>query len=533
MDSAPLPKPPGAAADVPDVSVLAAPETSVPPPSAWAPDPSPLLGVPAAPTELPPPPAPLPLLDPAVSQPALGESPALPEAPAFPEAAQPLGAAAPEASEDRVVPAMSADPVVPAMGADPVAPGWLARDPSGGGLGAVGGQAGSTFDWGSATATVERPPWEAVAADVGAAVSGFTSYDGYVDAAAPLVDAGSMGPLGDSAGQGSAAGLAESSTPSFSGGGQGYPAAGAGLTAFSGHEPPPPFDVEGAGMSAFGGTLVSEVPPPMTLGVGDVGYVGGLPGAPRLEAGLSGELGRLAFSAEAREVQQEREDFSELQQHIDDLTTEKFQLQRALESQQQALDRIQGEYDSLATARNEREVSAENHRAEIRRLEEELEAKREDVERLLSERDGFRGTSFEAQERAQQLATEVIALEEDLVQAKSGERQAQKDCKTLGRSVEKQEKELDQLRGLVEKLRRDRNARVNPKLANGGGPAVGPPPESPKGEWDPASLSTLAAALPPDSAEVLGSVHRALDALEAELGLASGLAKNGLPPLSR
>ena len=270
--------------------------------------------------------------------------------------------------------------------------------------------------------------------------------------------------------------------------------------------------------------MAAGPPPPLLSGGGY--YAGGL-GAGLQEAGPLSGGGASAVSVSSRGSHQEKEDFSALQQHIDDLTTEKFQLQRAMEAQRQALDRIQGEYDSLAAARNDREASAESQLAEIGRLGEEVEARREDVERLLSERDGLRGTSYEAQERAQQLATEVIALEEDLLKARSGERQAEKERKTFERNAARQASELEQLRALVEKLRCDRNARVNPKLAGRGGGT--PAPDAPRGTWDPASLPALAADLPPEVAETLGSVHRALDAMEAELGFATAIASGAAP----
>ena len=306
-------------------------------------------------------------------------------------------------------------------------------------------------------------------------------------------------------------------------GGAGGSLEGRGGWGLSGAAHPAPFD---AGFEAASGAATSAAgaPPPPLFGGGY--YAEGLGEGPQEAGPLSGG-GASAVSVSSRGSQQEKEDFSALQQHIDDLTTEKFQLQRAMEAQRQALDRIQGEYDSLAAARNDREASAESQLAEIGRLGEEVEARREDVERLLSERDGLRGTSYEAQERAQQLATEVIALEEDLLQARSGERQAEKERKTFERNAARQASELEQLRALVEKLRCDRNARVNPKLAGRGGAT--PAPEAPKGTWDPASLPALAADLPPEVAETLVSVHRALDDMEAELGLAAVIASGVAP----
>ena len=502
-----------AAQAAPEAAPLAAPQ-AVPLAAPLAGPPSlvlePSVPVPAAAPPPPPvaaqvlPPAPPPLLDPSTGQQPLQLpvlSAGLPEQPAAPASG---GGLSPPGAGHGIPDPLPALAAPPSSGLD--AGGPLPGDVPAEGQGGPAGYG----EFGLGT-SLQRPAWEVGGSDAG--VGG--AYGGSAEVPAPAARVSASGAGGYFSGEGMEP-FVSGDRGSLEGGG------GWGL---SGAVHPAPFDA-GLEAASGAGAFAVEAPPPLLPGGGY--YAGGLGTGPQ-EAGPLSRGGASAVSVSSRgSQQQEKEDFSALQQHIDDLTTDKFQLQRALEAQRQALDRIQGEYDSLAAAKNDREASAESQLAEIRRLGEEVEARREDVERLLSERDGLRGTSYEAQERAQQLATEVIALEEDLLKARSGERQAERERKTFERNAVRQARELEQLRTLVEKLRCDRNARVNPKLAGGGGATLAP--EAPQGEWDPASLPALAANLPPEVAETLGSVHRALDAMEAELGLATAITSGAAPP---
>ena len=113
------------------------------------------------------------------------------------------------------------------------------------------------------------------------------------------------------------------------------------------------------------------------------------------------------------------EDAPSYEELIDQLTCEKFDLQRGLESQLSAMDNLVTENENLTEQYNAQG-------ARLSALQEELTTVRESAmtlaatsEMLVRERDGAKAASAAAIERSQQLAAEVIQLEETVLKLKS------------------------------------------------------------------------------------------------------------------
>ena len=113
------------------------------------------------------------------------------------------------------------------------------------------------------------------------------------------------------------------------------------------------------------------------------------------------------------------EDAPSYEELIDQLTREKFDLQRGLESQLSAMDNLVTENENLTEQYNAQG-------ARLSALQEELTTVRESAmtlaatsEMLVRERDGAKAASAAAIERSQQLAAEVIQLEETVLKLKS------------------------------------------------------------------------------------------------------------------
>jgi hypothetical protein len=112
-------------------------------------------------------------------------------------------------------------------------------------------------------------------------------------------------------------------------------------------------------------------------------------------------------------------DFKELQNHIGELTEEKFTLQRCLEQQTALADRLAAENEELTIQVNAsgRAVEEARHEVDVRRRE--VAKARAEIATAMAERDAYEMGAREASERAKTLAIEVVALEEKVLKMKS------------------------------------------------------------------------------------------------------------------
>ncbi|CAM6105658.1 unnamed protein product [Calypogeia fissa] len=139
------------------------------------------------------------------------------------------------------------------------------------------------------------------------------------------------------------------------------------------------------------------------------------------------------------------DDFSMLEQHIEDLTQEKFSLQRGLDSARALAETLAKENSALTEDFNNQGALVNDLKAEIERLQGEIRAQTVVVKNMKGERDKAVQDSKGAVERAQALAAEVIALEEKVLRARSQELKLQREMESLSAETEAQKRQMTAL----------------------------------------------------------------------------------------
>ncbi|XP_017621348.1 protein BLISTER-like isoform X4 [Gossypium arboreum] len=117
----------------------------------------------------------------------------------------------------------------------------------------------------------------------------------------------------------------------------------------------------------------------------------------------------------------QNEDFAALEQHIEDLTQEKFSLQRALEPSRMLAESLAAENSSLTDSYNQQRSVVNQLKYDMEKLQEEIKAQLAELESLKMEYTNARLECNAADERAKILASEVISLEEKALSLRSNE----------------------------------------------------------------------------------------------------------------
>lgn len=149
---------------------------------------------------------------------------------------------------------------------------------------------------------------------------------------------------------------------------------------------------------------------------------------------------------------------SVLQQHIDELTTEKFSLQRSVEQQQALVQRLANENEELTRRLNGITAAMEAMELEVETRRREVATARTHVQSAMAERDAFELSAREASERASSLATEVVALEEKVLTMKGNELRELNEREELTngllRENEEMKEHIQQLKEELQKLQK-------------------------------------------------------------------------------
>ncbi|XP_019413580.1 PREDICTED: uncharacterized protein LOC109325589 isoform X1 [Lupinus angustifolius] len=139
------------------------------------------------------------------------------------------------------------------------------------------------------------------------------------------------------------------------------------------------------------------------------------------------------------------EDFAALEQHIEDLTQEKFSLQRALETSRVLAESLATENSSLTDNYNQQ-------RSVVNQLQSDMETLQEDIKAQLVEYESIRNLYTNAQlecnaadERAKLLASEVIGLEEKALKLRSSELKLEKQLENAQAEISSCRKKMSSL----------------------------------------------------------------------------------------
>lgn len=141
----------------------------------------------------------------------------------------------------------------------------------------------------------------------------------------------------------------------------------------------------------------------------------------------------------------QNEDFAALEQHIEDLTQEKFSLQRALEASKALTESLATENSSLTESYNQQASIVNQLKAEIDRLQGEIKARLVELESTKAEYMNAQLECNAADERAKLLASEVIGLEEKALRLRSNELKLERELENASAEIASNKKKLASL----------------------------------------------------------------------------------------
>ncbi|URE26120.1 hypothetical protein MUK42_32843 [Musa troglodytarum] len=151
------------------------------------------------------------------------------------------------------------------------------------------------------------------------------------------------------------------------------------------------------------------------------------------------------------------EDFASLEQHIEDLTKEKFSLQRALQTAQTLAESLAAENSSLTDSFNQQGKVVNQLKSDMERLQEEIKAQMLAFESVKLEYTNAQLECNAADERAKLLASEVISLEEKALRLRSNELKLEKQLENLNSDITSFKRKVS----VLEKERQDFQATVD------------------------------------------------------------------------
>ncbi|KAE9592372.1 hypothetical protein Lal_00028404 [Lupinus albus] len=139
------------------------------------------------------------------------------------------------------------------------------------------------------------------------------------------------------------------------------------------------------------------------------------------------------------------EDFAALEQHIEDLTQEKFSLQRALEASRVLAESLATENSSLTDNYNQQRSVVNQLKLDMEKLHEDIKAQLVELE---SVRNLYTNAQLEynaADERGKLLASEVIGLEEKALKLRSSELKLEKQLENAQAEISSYRKKMSSL----------------------------------------------------------------------------------------
>nr|XP_011462404.1 PREDICTED: uncharacterized protein LOC101305650 [Fragaria vesca subsp. vesca] len=146
----------------------------------------------------------------------------------------------------------------------------------------------------------------------------------------------------------------------------------------------------------------------------------------------------------------QNDDFAALEQHIEDLTQEKFSLQRALEASRSLAESLASENSSLTETYNQQRSVVDQLKSDLETLQEEIKAHMVELEAVRNEYANAQLECNAADERSKLLASEVIGLEEKALRLRSSELK-------LERQLENSQAEISSYKKRLSSLEKDRS----------------------------------------------------------------------------
>ncbi|KAI3715443.1 hypothetical protein L6452_22425 [Arctium lappa] len=222
----------------------------------------------------------------------------------------------------------------------------------------------------------------------------------------------------------------------------------------------------------------------------------------------------------------QNEDFAALEQHIEDLTQEKFSLQRALEASQVLAESLATENSALTDSYNQQGGVVNQLKSDMERLQEEIKGLLVELEAVRSEYGNARLECNAADERAKLLASEVIGLEEKALRLRSNELKLERQLENLEAEMSSQkrrisslEKERQDLQSTIDALQEEKKL-LQSKLRKA--PGIGNSVDIKKSQPAKKEASTSTGDLVNESEDPTPTMQSTLGENDASLQLQSG-----------
>ncbi|XP_026422076.1 protein BLISTER-like [Papaver somniferum] len=151
------------------------------------------------------------------------------------------------------------------------------------------------------------------------------------------------------------------------------------------------------------------------------------------------------------------ENFAALEQHIEDLTQEKFSLQRSLDASRSLSESLAAENSSLTDSYNQQGALVNQLRLDMERLQEEIRAQLLEIESIKMEYVNAQLECTAADERAQILTSEVIELEEKALRLRSSELKLERQLENSNDEITSYKRKVS----ILEKERQDLQLTIN------------------------------------------------------------------------
>ncbi|EFJ13634.1 hypothetical protein SELMODRAFT_424255 [Selaginella moellendorffii] len=131
-----------------------------------------------------------------------------------------------------------------------------------------------------------------------------------------------------------------------------------------------------------------------------------------------------------------KDDFAALEQHIEDLTQEKFSLLRGLDKAKALVETLTQANSALTEDYNQQGAKVNELKDELARFQQEFRSQEAVLKNLKAERDRAVQESTSAVERSRGFAAEIVGLEEKILKTRSQELKSQKEVQSLRAEVE-------------------------------------------------------------------------------------------------
>ncbi|KAH0917700.1 LOW QUALITY PROTEIN: hypothetical protein HID58_025360 [Brassica napus] len=129
-------------------------------------------------------------------------------------------------------------------------------------------------------------------------------------------------------------------------------------------------------------------------------------------------------------IPKQNDDFSTLEQHIEDLTQEKFSLQRDLDASRALAESLASENSSMTDTYNQQRSIVNQLKDDMEKLHQQIQAQMGELESVRNEYGNAQLECNAADERSQILASEVISLEDKALRLRSNELKLERELES-------------------------------------------------------------------------------------------------------